>query len=818
MKRGWLAILLLLVVGATAQGPPPPSPPLQRTAPTKEGNNTFTGSNTFTRPVTVGEPTADSHAATQNYVKLYVAANGAGGDAAIKYADKQTGATPADKINSAATAATASETTQGVVWVPSTLGGTGASSYSATTPASSGAMILDFRGCRYNLYANEAGCGKVNGAFGPFFRQRIAEPKAAPNQDTYQNVQIHQDVETGGTNTSAGPVQKSNFNAFWVSQLSYTPGQHFGSSTVMFNGSHGDTFGNTTLVTQWGSTNAAGDEAEVGVAGYAYQGSEEFTGTVSSVSGNTIFYTGGYAEYSRGELRYLLNTSRNIYSTGTISSITNVGGTSGYDATVIGSGTSWNTLCPGNTAPCTASGQFFSLDGGNSYSTQLYVIRVKTINSATSLTLTWDAPGMTSGPGWAGDASTGTYKLYKGATVTRVWKTGAVDVDVPGNFQAADGMRMPLGNMLGQIAIRGQSARYIPGGWTNATALLQNVGPRPQYTALQLQGKYTDSMIAMYPTTDGASLFKAQGPTRYAITLYNTVDDATITSFQVNRNAASGGMATQAFQKNSNSWVFTGGNLLITAADNTSNYTLFQASDSAGVVILRVQETAIVHNNSMYDVWYSGNFGAETARIIGSSGQAKFTSIRTEAANPAATGFLQLASGDVMKIRNNANGADLNLLSKGTDDVVQLGDTAGVKLVGPFTANGANGETWVRASASELITLSTSGTTTDSSANLLPAGALIKAVVCRVTTAITTATDWAVGDATTSARFCSANSTRAAGTQAVCLNHQKGSVATDAAGPTQASAAKLRITTTGTPGAGVVRCTVDYEQFTAPTS
>lgn len=131
----------------------------------------------------------------------------------------------------------------------------------------------------------------------------------------------------------------------------------------------------------------------------------------------------------------------------------------------------------------------------------------------------------------------------------------------------------------------------------------------------------------------------------------------------------------------------------------------------------------------------------------------------------------------------------------------------------------ANGGSWTRGYASEEITLSTSGLTTDSSANLLPANSIIEAVTARVTTLITTTTNWAVGDTTTSARFSSANATLAAGTTSVGLNHYKGAVSTDAAGPTQTSAAKVRITCTGAnPGAGKIRVVVFYRTFVAPTS
>lgn len=134
---------------------------------------------------------------------------------------------------------------------------------------------------------------------------------------------------------------------------------------------------------------------------------------------------------------------------------------------------------------------------------------------------------------------------------------------------------------------------------------------------------------------------------------------------------------------------------------------------------------------------------------------------------------------------------------------------------GPITQNTANGGQWILGQASELLTLSTSGTTTDTAANLLPANSIIESVVARVTTTITTATDWKLGDPTTAGRFAAANATMTAGATSI------GTVQADqtgAPGPRQVAAAKVRVTTTGTPGAGVIRITVFYRQFVAPTS
>lgn len=115
----------------------------------------------------------------------------------------------------------------------------------------------------------------------------------------------------------------------------------------------------------------------------------------------------------------------------------------------------------------------------------------------------------------------------------------------------------------------------------------------------------------------------------------------------------------------------------------------------------------------------------------------------------------------------------------------------------------------------EEITLATDGTTTDSTANLLPANALLALIVGEVTTTITAnATGWSLGDGTVAARFLANTTDLTAGTVKVGMAHWHGVVSATNAGPTQAAAAKLRITAAGgNPGAGKVKVTVFY--FTA---
>jgi hypothetical protein len=120
-------------------------------------------------------------------------------------------------------------------------------------------------------------------------------------------------------------------------------------------------------------------------------------------------------------------------------------------------------------------------------------------------------------------------------------------------------------------------------------------------------------------------------------------------------------------------------------------------------------------------------------------------------------------------------------------------------------------------SVSENLTLSTGGTTTDTAANLLPADSYIESVTGRVTTTVATATDWKLGDATTAGRFTAAQSGAqlTAGATIAGLVHCD---VTGNGGPRQTAAAKVRVTTTGTPSAGAIRITSYYRTFVAPTS
>lgn len=83
-----------------------------------------------------------------------------------------------------------------------------------------------------------------------------------------------------------------------------------------------------------------------------------------------------------------------------------------------------------------------------------------------------------------------------------------------------------------------------------------------------------------------------------------------------------------------------------------------------------------------------GNSSTGNLTCLNSSGGSCFSStasppLVSTSANPAASGIVRVASGDTpVAFRNNANTADVAALTKDTNDVVQVGGSAGMKING----------------------------------------------------------------------------------------------------------------------------------------
>lgn len=111
----------------------------------------------------------------------------------------------------------------------------------------------------------------------------------------------------------------------------------------------------------------------------------------------------------------------------------------------------------------------------------------------------------------------------------------------------------------------------------------------------------------------------------------------------------------------------------------------------------------------------------------------------------------------------------------------------------------------------EELTLSTSGATTDTAANMIKAS--LNGPVCYYVSQTISGggvTNFRGGDATTADRFWSADSNLTAGNGGQGVRHFRGSVTTDATGPTNTADAKLRVTCDATPTQGKVQLIVPY--------
>lgn len=111
-----------------------------------------------------------------------------------------------------------------------------------------------------------------------------------------------------------------------------------------------------------------------------------------------------------------------------------------------------------------------------------------------------------------------------------------------------------------------------------------------------------------------------------------------------------------------------------------------------------------------------------------------------------------------------------------------------------------------------ITKLITRSTTTNTGLDCLPANAIIDAVVYRITTTITTAGNFTIGDVSTPNRFCTTQSKLTAGTTGVCIAQSGSSAAI------QNSASAVRVTTNAAPGTGAIRLIVYYHTWTPPVS
>ena len=265
---------------------------------------------------------------------------------------------------------------------------------------------------------------------------------------------------------------------------------------------------------------------------------------------------------------------------------------------------------------------------------------------------------------------------------------------------------------------------------------------------------------------------------------------------------------------------------MLTSGTNSGTWTLYDSTATSGRTMFEIREGESDVNSGNYLLRFVSWGGSLRGGIVAGINE---INVRADRYDDVQNNNFSLVAGnglymiDTLGIRW-ANGSYYNTAHTGlmaTAGVLKVSDgstgfgSARAAAFGVETANGAISNVQT---SSEEITLSLLGTNSDSSANLLPANSIILSVTAYVTTLITGATDWNLTDTASANRFMVANATLAVGTTGIGLRHLQGSVATDALGPIQTTADKIRIVTTGTPTAGKVRVTVTYLSLTPPTS
>lgn len=126
-----------------------------------------------------------------------------------------------------------------------------------------------------------------------------------------------------------------------------------------------------------------------------------------------------------------------------------------------------------------------------------------------------------------------------------------------------------------------------------------------------------------------------------------------------------------------------------------------------------------------------------------------------------------------------------------------------------FGSSQTNGQQSACATSFAPTSVNTGSATTTTALSCLPASSVIDAVVYRVTTAITTAASFTVGQSGSTSQFCGTQSTLTLGATGTCV---------PSAYAPQSAAAAVVVTFNATPGAGAIRLIVYYHTWTAPTS
>jgi hypothetical protein len=329
----------------------------------------------------------------------------------------------------------------GVYLIPPTVGG--GQSVAGLTNGCNG---LDERGAGSALTAALAPnqYGSENNWSSAFLWRNLVGAAQPPIPVNITLGQFYHEEISGGTNATG---TKSPYQGLAVTEVGRTPGQRFAGAFYATNYSNGDTIPLYALCTDYGNTNAGGDEGCEAVHGEADDGSIETLLTIGGIASDTITYNPATATHPEllggGSSRLVLDMTATPYTTGTISSFSPASGSSGPAAN--GSSTAWTSAFGGD-LKANPGRYCFSLDGGNAASPLYYAFQVQQVNSDTSLQIlnVWAGSEVS----WAGDAFSGTYHIFPCSTITSLSPptiagatSATITVADATNFSTGDSLR-----------------------------------------------------------------------------------------------------------------------------------------------------------------------------------------------------------------------------------------------------------------------------------------------------------------------------------------------------------------------------------------
>ena len=345
----------------------------------------------------------------------------------VRGAGQFDGATTALKVTAAATDIGGA---QGIIGVPSS-----AASGDISSSLISGVTVIDNRGTG----AMNGDTYTTNNTKGFSLLQR--DTATNNSNKTFSVVNLYHKIYAGGQNISGN---KSNWISAMLNTDSNQPGQVHALSAIAYGRSMGDLFALVgTVESSGGNESGIGDEGKWPLRAVWRQSSAVFTATVDSIASNVITYSGESNEKYVGVGLFLINTSANVYSTGTATTVAS-------SATITeGGGADWEAATVSGVLDGSGNPRFgFSLDfdAGNpnnnaSSATLKHVTPITAVAvGGTTATLRNAWPGRVTG-------STTTYKIYKGSVVTAVNPdNNTITVSDATQFTAGDTIELPLDN------------------------------------------------------------------------------------------------------------------------------------------------------------------------------------------------------------------------------------------------------------------------------------------------------------------------------------------------------------------------------------